>query len=674
MAARSSASTSTVRAERIRPPVNVAVWLAAWLFSAGANGDVVLTEGTNLGIDVASDGRIAIDLLGGIWVIPRYGGEARVIAAELPPASRPRWSPDDKALVYQSSTAAGVGVRLLRLDGRRDEAVSDTRYPDQHPDWHPGGERIVFSSARDGRGFDIWEIDLPTRLAWRLTHLEGNETEPAWSSDGRHLLYVHEHEHNWSLMLRRHGQADEVVATSDEPIAAPSWRPDGSLVSYLSRGDDGWSIRMTILSAPPVDRALVDGEDFFLSPVAWLDRQRMLYTADGHIRERRFDSWTSMDVPFRARVGRAEGQATTEPPARALPAGDAHTTRTIVRAGRLFDGVGNVYRRAVDVVIDGGRITAVEPSAERADGVLIDLGDITVIPGFVDAYAALPDTVDASLGPLLLGLGVTTMVADRAQAARLGGIWDGREIPGPRLLPRARLEDGEPDGELPYLVTVRGDRTAGISARGAVRRLQQRGVAVLAHGWRVALGSGAGMMLASDARPLSPGGRSYDDVRLAGRGDGTRLVSGLADAGTPHVDEIWRSRPGALIAPPGELAWRLPAAPDLAPAADALVLGSRPNGLPPGIAVHAELRAMTAAGLTAAQALRAGTANAAAALGLSQAIGRVTAGASADLLMLDGDPLGDVREAINIVAVVRNGRFYSLSGLIDLADRAPNVE
>ncbi len=672
--ARSKASTSIVRASRRWPPARRAVVLAAWLVSAGANADVLLTEGTNLSVDTASDGRIAIDLLGGVWVVPKYGGEARAIAGELHPASRPRWSPDDTALVYQSSTSEGVGLRLFRLDTRRDEALSGTRHSDQHPDWHPDGERVVFSSARDGRGFDIWEMDLSTRLAWRLTHLAGNETEPAWSDDGRHLLYVHEHERQWSLVLRRHGQADEVLTTSGAPLAAPSWRPDGSLVSYLRHGEDGWSIWMTILSTPRVHRPLIEGEDFFLSPVAWLDRQRLLYAAGGHIRERRFDSWTSTDVPFRARVGQAAGYTMTTPPARELPAGNAHNGRTVIRASRLFDGRGSEYRRNVDIVIDGGRVAAIEPRAERPDGVLIDLGDITVLPGFVDAYAALPEAADVSLGPLLLGLGLMTMITDHPQAARLGGLWAGREVPGPRLLPAASLSDYEARDELPWLVSVRGDRAAGISQRAVVKRLQQRGVAVLAHGWRVALGSGAGLMLASDARPVSPGGRRYEDVRLAERSDDIRLVSGLADAGTADVDDVWRSRPGALIAPRRELAWRLPGIPDLSAAAPTLVLGSRPNGLPPGIALHAELRAMTAAGLSAAQALRAGGANAAAALGLAGEIGQIAAGASADLLMVDGDPLTDVRDALKIVAVVRNGRFYSLSGLLDLARAAENVE
>ena len=48
--------------------------------------------------------------------------------------------------------------------------------------------------------------------------------------------------------------------------------------------------------------------------------------------------------------------------------------------------------------------------------------------------------------------------------------------------------------------------------------------------------------------------------------------------------------------------------------------------------------------------------------------------ALADLLVVDGDPLEDIGDALKIVAVVRNGRFFSVSGLIDRANSAKNVD
>jgi adenine deaminase len=106
----------------------------------------------------------------------------------------------------------------------------------------------------------------------------------------------------------------------------------------------------------------------------------------------------------------------------------------------------------------------------------------------------------------------------------------------------------------------------------------------------------------------------------------------------------------------------------------AIVLGTTPNGLPPGIALHAEFRALAEAGLQSERILRAAGIYAASALGLGLRIGRIAPGASADLVIVDGDPLASIDNALKIVGVVRNGRFYSAIGLIERAEQAKSVD
>ena len=94
----------------------------------------------------------------------------------------------------------------------------------------------------------------------------------------------------------------------------------------------------------------------------------------------------------------------------------------------------------------------------------------------------------------------------------------------------------------------------------------------------------------------------------------------------------------------------------------------------PGVALHAEFRALIEAGLNAEQALKAAGVNAADALGIGLRLGRIATGAAADLLLVDGDPLADISDAIKIIGVVRNGRFFSVSGLMDRAASARQPE
>ena len=148
----------------------------------------------------------------------------------------------------------------------------------------------------------------------------------------------------------------------------------------------------------------------------------------------------------------------------------------------------------------------------------------------------------------------------------------------------------------------------------------------------------------------------------------------IADAQTPGLPALLASRQALLLGAAEPVARRFARPPVTGTNITSLQLGSRDNGLPPGLALHAELRARVAAGLKPEQVLRAAGVNAAAALGADPFLGRLAVGAVADLVLVDGDPLNNVNDSLNIVAVVRNGRFFSVAGLIQRARDAPGVE
>ena len=68
--------------------------------------------------------------------------------------------------------------------------------------------------------------------------------------------------------------------------------------------------------------------------------------------------------------------------------------------------------------------------------------------------------------------------------------------------------------------------------------------------------------------------------------------------------------------------------------------------------------------MPADQALRLVTAEAALALGLERELGTVEAGKLADLVILDGNPLVNISDTLNIVAVVRDGVWYDRDDLL----------
>jgi hypothetical protein len=589
-----------------------------WLSVDDAPAQTILTEGTNISADAsATNGRIAFDLLGSIWIMPARGGQAQELPNTIMPARSPKWSPSAEFLLYQAASRTGNQLWLHDMASGESRLLSNSRSSDQQASWHPRGERVIFSSAVTGSGLDLWELDIPTGLRWRVSDNDGDETEPVWSANGEHLAYVLHDDNGWSLMLREHGQPDRQLLQSARSIHAPSWRPDGSLITYLSETEDGYSLDMAILSDPPMVRHLSTAEDdFFLAPVSWLDRQRMIYAADGHILSRDFDARRALPVHFRALIdntGKQHEQLTLDPQ---LPLVTPPAEKLVIRAARLFDGVHDDYRNDIDVLVDGPIITAVGARQEWPDATILDLGNVTVLPGFVDIYSAMPKGHRA--GASLLAYGVTTVISDDPVGTLLPDLWHGEETPGPRLISVGNISFED-------IHTV------------------------------------------ADRLPSSPLGRQYQDMQVAVSNGPEILMSGLANAGTPGLNQLLRSRQAQYFGHNAATVRHYSAMPRLGSAQSSIVVGSKPNGLPPGLALHAELRALAAAGLSGDQVLRAAGANISKSLGLGQQIGAIAPGALADLVLVAGDPLTNIADTLKIVAVVRNGRFYSLISLLEPA-------
>jgi imidazolonepropionase-like amidohydrolase len=84
----------------------------------------------------------------------------------------------------------------------------------------------------------------------------------------------------------------------------------------------------------------------------------------------------------------------------------------------------------------------------------------------------------------------------------------------------------------------------------------------------------------------------------------------------------------------------------------------------PGFSLHEELRLLVeAARLTPAEALRAATITPARYFGMEALLGTIAAGKLADLVLLDADPLTDIRNTTRIFAVVQGGKLLDRAAL-----------
>ncbi len=121
-----------------------------------------------------------------VMVVKPDGSEARALTTGPGNAGFPSWSPDGRQVVYRFWTDTAGGLRVVNVS---DGAVRTlTTGYDNFPSWSPKGGRIVFSRFVNDE-FHIFAVNPDGTSLTQLTKGPFDDSHPAWSADGEHLLF-----------------------------------------------------------------------------------------------------------------------------------------------------------------------------------------------------------------------------------------------------------------------------------------------------------------------------------------------------------------------------------------------------------------------------------------------------------------------------------------------------
>src|SRR5437867_3864405 len=432
------------------------------------------------------------------------------------------------------------------------------------------------------------------------------------------------------------------------------------------------------------------------------DSQTILYMASGKLKKIRAGGTGQQDVPL---------HLTYKP---AAPKG-----RTVIHAGALWNGIDPVLQRNVDIVIQDNRITQLAPHSDRTHPpgtTIIDASNQTVLPGLWDPHFHPLNVYQGSqfnqVWAAMFAYGFTSVqsVAGPIYAStEIREALDAGNLIGPRLFTSTPLLEGN---RMSYDMS-RGVRSA------AVADLEVTRFAAVDIDWikcyvrdpipamnrfaaaaqRLGIPSGTHLLYPGSSTGLqgithlqatqrmgygwakSPTGVAYQDVNaLVGTGEvhltetlGANFLAAQSPIllggdrfnvlmPIPYVSSLLALQPGT----PAQLANLKIATDDDARAIAAGALFAQGTDVPlnpPGVTNHANMMALGVS-LSNFQVLHAFTINAAKMSFKDTDLGSVEVGKLADLTIVDGDPLQDLKFAAATHWVVKNGVVYSLDQII----------
>jgi TolB protein len=129
-----------------------------------------------------------------IWVSDANGSGAHHITSLKGPNVSPSWNPKTNAqIAFTGGRTGEPQIYIMDQDGSNIQRMTDSGYA-VSPSWSPSGGLLTYSWNRkygpgDPGGQDIYVMEIASRNWLQITHESGNNDCPAWSPDGRHIVF-----------------------------------------------------------------------------------------------------------------------------------------------------------------------------------------------------------------------------------------------------------------------------------------------------------------------------------------------------------------------------------------------------------------------------------------------------------------------------------------------------
>ncbi|OGG52276.1 MAG: Tol-Pal system beta propeller repeat protein TolB [Candidatus Handelsmanbacteria bacterium RIFCSPLOWO2_12_FULL_64_10] len=137
-------------------------------------------------------------------------------------------------IAFVSAVRGHKELYLMGYDGHGLRPLTDDRTINRSPAWSPDGRRIVYSSLRQQR-WDLFIVDALSGAATPVRTSSTFNTSPAWSPDGRQILFSINDESNIDLYtISVSGWRPRRGTDHPEGDTEPSWSPDGQKVAFTS--------------------------------------------------------------------------------------------------------------------------------------------------------------------------------------------------------------------------------------------------------------------------------------------------------------------------------------------------------------------------------------------------------------------------------------------------------
>ena len=155
----------------------------------------------------------------------------KLVTQSRNPTFAPRWSPDGKWILYSMAVAGNTDIYRVSVDGGPSIRLTNTPGIDIGGSYSPDGSKIVFESDRSGSQ-QIYVMNADGSNQKRLSFVGGRAATPEWSPRGDQIAFTHI-AGNFRIAVMSPSGGGLRHLTDSWQDEAPTWAPNGRIIQFF---------------------------------------------------------------------------------------------------------------------------------------------------------------------------------------------------------------------------------------------------------------------------------------------------------------------------------------------------------------------------------------------------------------------------------------------------------
>lgn len=662
------------------------------------------------------DDRLLFTALGDMWV--QDGNDMPINLDDGPgQINDPTWSRDGSQIAFVAERDGQMDIWIRDMESDEERRLTNDKNREYRMSWSRDGKHIAYLSTRGisntwGRAnLNVIDVEYGNiHVVDENVHTPGR---PVWAMDGDHVMMAVAdpassrfregthviRQYNVETRVAKNQEMPRGLGLSTRDGSGPVLSDDGDKLAYISEGE----VRVAYVNISGEITGSVQNRcvETAHMPRWSRDDETIYYMSGQSLKSCNYLSGETQTHNFNVSWARA------------------HSDDKTIHVQKLFDGVSDSYRENVDVFISGGRITKIAPHGQDAViGEFIDYSRDTMMPGIMAGHTHQTELYGEKLGRNWLAYGITSVRdpgTNPYKSLMRKETWESGKAIGPRLFYAgwltggARVYYGQSYNavnekalqhelfrakDLDYDMIKSYVRLPDEFQQILIEEAHKMGIPLSSHEISPAVQNGMDSVehiSATSRRGYSPkfsyAGKSYGDVINIISGSGLFITPTATLDGGYHsyiqelpeyvsnikyrtfLDELQRDGLRRAISRPSTITEirKTPSVNQtlkkLHDAGANVTAGTDSPFLPYGIAQHFEIIQFVDAGFSSADALRASMIKVAQNIGVENDLGSIEVGKLADMVIIDGDPLEDIRDILNVEATIKGGHLYTIREL-----------